>query len=160
LSNRRQVYTARACHAISLRVHDNSDSRACREDLRARIGKVWGVELAALAQVSVTYVGSIERARTYRRLRLFLSLPMLRALPDRQITHQFLVCCGADEAAWRPNSPQKPTSRRIPRPPAEPARAARDGRRHAACRSLRQNLSFLAASGAPLVRSRVKRLAA
>ncbi len=59
-----------------------------------------------------------------------------------------------------PNSPQKPTSRRMPRPPAEPARAARDGRRHAACRSLRQNFSFLAASGAPLVRSRVKRLAA
>jgi len=43
----------------------------------------------------------------------------------------------------------------MPRPPAEPARAARDGRRHAACRSLRQNLSFLAASGAPLVRSHV-----
>ena len=43
----------------------------------------------------------------------------------------------------------------MPRPPAEPARAARDGRRHAACRSLRQNLSFLAASGAPPVRSRV-----
>jgi hypothetical protein len=33
-----------------------------------------------------------------------------------------------------PNSPQKPTSRRMPRPPAEPARVARDGRRHAACR--------------------------
>jgi hypothetical protein len=43
----------------------------------------------------------------------------------------------------------------MPRPPAEPARSARDGRRHAACRSLSQNLSFLAASGAPLVRSRV-----
>ncbi len=43
----------------------------------------------------------------------------------------------------------------MPRPPAEPACSARDGRRHAACRSLRQNLSFLAASGAPLVRSRV-----
>jgi len=43
----------------------------------------------------------------------------------------------------------------MPRPPAEPARSARDGRRHAACRSLRQNLSFLAPSGAPLVRSRV-----
>ena len=37
----------------------------------------------------------------------------------------------------------------MPRPPAEPARSARDGRRHAACVSLRQNLSFLAASGAP-----------
>src|ERR1043165_1228246 len=55
----------------------------------------------------------------------------------------------------RPNSPQKPTSRRPPPPPAEPARSARDGRRHAACNSLRQNLSFLAASGAPLVRSHV-----
>src|SRR6185369_12551118 len=55
----------------------------------------------------------------------------------------------------RPNSPQKPTSRRMPRPPAEPARSARDGRRHAACRSRSQKLSFLAASGAPLVRSRV-----
>src|SRR6185369_12590400 len=43
----------------------------------------------------------------------------------------------------------------MPRPPAEPARAAQDGRRHAACNSLRQNLSFLAASGAPPVRSRV-----
>ena len=43
----------------------------------------------------------------------------------------------------------------MPRPPAEPARSARDGRRHAACRSLRQHLSFLAASGAPLVRSHV-----
>jgi len=43
----------------------------------------------------------------------------------------------------------------MPRPPAEPARAARDGRRHAACSSLQQNLSFVAASGAPLVRSRV-----
>src|SRR5690242_20005000 len=42
----------------------------------------------------------------------------------------------------------------MPRPPAEPARSARDGRRYAACNSLRQNLSFLAASGAPLVRSR------
>ena len=57
--------------------------------------------------------------------------------------------------AERPNSPQKPTSRRMPRPPAEPAGSARDGRRHAACRSLRQNPSFLAASGAPPVRSRV-----
>jgi hypothetical protein len=54
-----------------------------------------------------------------------------------------------------PNSPQKPTGRRMPRPPAEPARSARDGRRHAACRSLSQNRSFLAASGAPLVRSHV-----
>jgi len=43
----------------------------------------------------------------------------------------------------------------MPRPPAGPARAARDGRRHAACRALRQNLSFLAASGAPPVRSPV-----
>ena len=41
----------------------------------------------------------------------------------------------------------------MPRPPAEPARAARDGRRHAACRSLLQNPSSVAASGAPPVRS-------
>jgi len=43
----------------------------------------------------------------------------------------------------------------MPRRPADPARSPRDGRRHAACRPLRQNLSFLAASGAPPVRSRV-----
>jgi len=42
----------------------------------------------------------------------------------------------------------------MPRPPAEPARSARDGRRHAACSSLLQNLSSVAASGAPPVRSR------
>jgi len=39
----------------------------------------------------------------------------------------------------------------MPLPPAEPARAAPDGRRHAACRSLLQNLSLIAASGAPPV---------
>ena len=75
-------------------------------------------------------------------------------------SYQFNVeaCVSPITCSWRqqqPNSPQKPTSRRMPRPPAEPARSVRDGRRHAACRSLRQNLSFLAASGAPLVRSRV-----
>jgi len=55
-----------------------------------------------------------------------------------------LSCCsssgctrGAQEShdyLRRANSPQKPTSRRMPRPPAEPAGSARDGRRHAACR--------------------------
>ncbi len=69
-------------------------------------------------------------------------------------THHLLACRGAVEAARRPNSPQKPTSRRMPRPPAEPARAARDGRRHAACSSLPRYVTLVAASGAPLVRSR------
>ncbi len=54
-----------------------------------------------------------------------------------------------------PNSTQKPTSRRMPRPPAEPARSARDGRRHAACRTLNVNCLCIAASGAPPVRSRL-----
>ena len=66
----------------------------------------------------------------------------------------------AQTACGPHNSTQKLTSRRMPRPPAEPARAARDGRRHAACRSLLQSFSSVAASGAPPVHSRVKRLAA
>ncbi len=41
----------------------------------------------------------------------------------------------------------------MPRPPAEPARSARDGRRHAACSRSNVNCMCIAASGAPLVRS-------
>jgi len=41
----------------------------------------------------------------------------------------------------------------MPRPPAEPACSARDGRRHAACRLLPPVAPLVAASGAPPVRS-------
>jgi hypothetical protein len=58
--------------------------------------------------------------------------------------------------------PRRRTTRRrsrqaaeMPRPPAEPARAARDGRRHAACRRSTSNPSCIVASGAPPVHSRV-----
>ncbi len=55
----------------------------------------------------------------------------------------------------RANFELKLTSRRIPRPAAEPPRVSQDARRHAACRSLLPRPSLRAASGAPQRRMQV-----